>query len=312
MSVKNYFYGPVPSRRLGFSLGLDLLPSKTCSFNCLYCQLGLSKKKTVRRFSFIKILKLKKELKEIIGKNPKIDYITIAGSGEPTLHKGLDKIIAVIRRITKNKYKIAVVTNSSLLYRKEVRDELGKADLILPSLDAATDKTFLKINRPFKTITLKKTINGLIQLRKEFKGKIWLEIMLISGINDSKKEIDKFKEILDKIKPDKIQLNLPIRPAGVKLSLPSQRKVKSIERAFGKTAKGVVKFSLNKSQGAAYGNLKKNILKFLKVRPATLEDLGKSLTANLNEMVKQLALLLSEKSIKTSITGGVKYFVIND
>jgi len=91
-----------------------LLPSKTCSFNCLYCQLGLSKKKTVRRFSFIKILKLKKELKEIIGKNPKIDYITIAGSGEPTLHKGLDKIIAVIRRITKNKYKIAVVTNSSL------------------------------------------------------------------------------------------------------------------------------------------------------------------------------------------------------
>lgn len=312
MSVKNYFYGPVPSRRLGFSLGLDLLPSKTCSFNCLYCQLGLSKKKTVRRFSFIKILKLKKELKEIIGKNPKIDYITIAGSGEPTLHKGLDKIIAVIRRITKNKYKIAVVTNSSLLYRKEVRDELGKADLILPSLDAATDKTFLKINRPFKTITLKKTINGLIQLRKEFKGKIWLEIMLISGINDSKKEIDKFKEILDKIKPDKIQLNLPIRPAGVKLSLPSQRKVKSIERAFGKTAKGVVKFSLNKSRGKAYGNLKKNILKFLKVRPATLEDLAKSLTANLNEIVKQLALLLSEKSIKTSITGGVKYFVIND
>jgi len=312
MSVKNYFYGPVPSRRLGFSLGVDLLPSKTCSFNCLYCQLGLSKKKTMRRFSFIKLSEFRKELKEVIEKNPKIDYITIAGSGEPTLHKDLDKIIALIKEVTKSKYKIAVFTNSSLLYRKKVRDELREADLIVPSLDAATDKTFLKINRPLKGITLKRIISSLIQLRKEFKGKIWLEIMLVSKINDSKEEIDKFKEIISKINPDKIQLNIPIRPAGVELSIPSPKKIKTIERVLGKTSKGVVKFSLKKSGGKDYGNLKRNILKFLKVRPATLEDLTKSLTANPNEIVKQLSFLLDNKSIKTRKASGVKYFLIND
>ena len=331
MSIKNYFYGPVPSRRLGFSLGVDLLPKKTCSFNCLYCQLGPSSKKTAKRFFSLNLSKFKEDLKEIISKGPKINYITISGSGEPTLHKGLDKVIAAIRIITQNKYPVAVITNSSLLYKREVRDELGKADLIVPSLDAATEKTFSKINRPAKGITLKRIVSGLISLRKEFKGKIWLEIMLISGINDSKREIEKFREIIDKINPDKIQLNLPVRPAGVnpvrsikgkgkknktsnevKIPLPSRKKVEGIKRVFGKTARVVVKFSLKKRGGKAYGNLKRDIFNFLKVRPATLEDLTRSLTANPNEIVKQLSLLLEEKKIKLSRIRGVKYFVTND
>ncbi len=312
MSIKNYFYGPVPSRRLGFSLGVDLLPKKTCSFNCLYCQLGPSSQKTVKRFSFLKLSKFKEDLKEIVSKGPKINYITISGSGEPTLHKGLDKVIAVIKKVTQNKYPVAVITNSSLLYKGEVRDELGKADLIVPSLDAATEKTFSKINRPAKGITLKRIVSGLISLRKEFKGKIWLEIMLISGINDSKREIDKFREIIDKINPDKIQLNLPVRPAGVKISLPSRSKIEMIKKVLGKTAKVVVKFSLKKKGGKAYENLKRDIFNFLKVRPATLEDLTRSLTANPNEIVKQLSLLLARKKIKMSRIRGVKYFVSND
>ena len=312
MLIKNYFYGPVPSRRLGFSLGVDLFPKKTCSFDCIYCQLGLSSKKTVKRFSFLKLSKFKKDLKEIISKNPKINYITISGSGEPTLHKGLDKIIATIKKITQNKYPVAVITNSSLLHRGEVRDELKEADLIVPSLDAATAKTFSKINRPLKGITLKKIVSGLIRLRKEFKGKIWLEIMLIAGINDSKREIEKFKEIIDKINPDKIQLNLPIRPAGVKISLPSRSKIERIKKALGKRSKVVVKFSLKKRGSKAYGNLKRDIFNFLKVRPATLDDLTRSLNANSNEIAKQLFLLLDQKKIKKSRLRGIKYFVIND
>ena len=312
MLIKNYFYGPVPSRRLGFSLGVDLFPKKTCSFDCIYCQLGISSKKTVKRFSFLKLSKFKKDLKEIISKNPKINYITISGSGEPTLHKGLDKIIATIKKITQNKYPVAVITNSSLLHRGEVRDELKEADLIVPSLDAATAKTFSKINRPLKGITLKKIVSGLIRLRKEFKGKIWLEIMLIAGINDSKREIEKFKEIIDKINPDKIQLNLPIRPAGVKISLPSRSKIERIKKALGKRSKVVVKFSLKKSGSKTYGNLKRDIFVFLKVRPATLDDLTRSLNANSNEIAKQLFLLLDQKKIKKSRLRGIKYFVIND
>lgn len=312
MLIKNYFYGPVPSRRLGFSLGVDLLPKKTCSFNCLYCQLGSSRKKTAKRFSFLNLSKFKEDLKKIISKNPKINYITISGSGEPTLHKGLDKIIATIKKVTQNKYPVAVITNSSLLYKSEVRDELKEADLIVPSLDAATAETFSKINRPLKGITLKKIVKGLIQLRKEFKGKIWLEIMFIAGINDSKREIEKFKEIIAKINPDKIQLNLPIRPAGVKIPLISRSKIERIKKVLGKGSKVVVKFSLQKRGNKAYGNLKRDIFDFLKVRPATLDDLTRSLNANPNEIAKQLFLLLGKKKIKESRLRGIKYFVIND
>jgi len=310
MSIKNYFYGPVPSRRLGFSLGVDLFPKKTCSFNCLYCQLGRSSKKTAKRFSSLKLSKFKEDLKEIISKNPRIDYITISGSGEPTLHKGLDKIIAAIKKVTQNKYPVAVITNSSLLYRRKIRDELKKADLIVPSLDAAAAKTFFKINRPCKGITLKKIVGGLIQLRKEFKGKIWLEIMLISGINDSKREIEKFKEIIDKINPDKIQLNLPVRPAGVRIPLPSRSKIETIKKVLGRTAKVVVKFSLKKRKREVGGDLRRDILNFLRVRPATLEDLTRSLTANPNEIIKQLYLLLEQKSIKEHMFRKVKYFMV--
>jgi len=312
MSIKNYFYGPVPSRRLGFSLGVDLLPKKRCSFNCLYCQLGPSSKKTVKRFSSLKLSKFKEDLGEIISKNPKINYITISGSGEPTLHKGLDKVIAAIRGVTQNKYPVAVITNSSLLYKDEVRNELRKADLIVPSLDAATEKTFSRINRPAKGITLKKIVGGLVSLRKEFKGKIWLEIMLISGINDSKREIEKFREIIDKINPDKIQLNLPVRPAGVKISLPSRKKVETIKKILGKGSKIVVKFSGKGRSGKISENLKRDILNFLKVRPASLKDLLNSLATSSSQVNKQLSLLLARKKIKMSRIRGVKYFVIND
>jgi len=307
-----YFYGPVPSRRLGFSLGVDLLPRKICSFNCLYCQLGQTKKKTARRFSYIKFSKLKKDLKTIIKKHPKIDYITISGSGEPTLHKDLDKIIIAIKKTTQNKYPVAVITNSSLLYRKRVREELKKADLIVPSLDAATAKTFSKINRPFKGIILNKVISGLIQLRKEFKGKIWLEIMLVAGINDSKKEAKKFKEIIDKINPDQVQINLPVRPAAVKISIPSQERINDIKKILGKKLKVVAKFSLKQRKKKIGGGLKRDILNFLKVRPASLEDLTISLGINSNQMIKQLYLLIEQGLIKETWVRKTKYFVTND
>ncbi len=310
MSVDSYFYGPVPSRRLGFSLGVDLFPKKICSFDCLYCQLGQSGKKTIRRLSFVKFPKFKRDLREIIKKNSKIDYITISGSGEPTLHKDLDKIIAAIKRVTKNKYPVAVITNSSLLYRKKVRRELLKADLIVPSLDAATVKTFSKLNRPHKGVVLKKIIEGLIRLRREFKGKIWLEIMLVAGINDNKEEIKKLKQVISRINPDKIQLNLPIRPAGTKVSLPSQKRVENIKKVLSKSAEIVTKFSLKERGNKTYEDLGRDILNFLKVRPASLEDLIKSLGVNPNQIIKQLYLLLEQKLIKEYMLRKTKYFMV--
>ncbi len=293
----SYFYGPVSSRRLGFSLGVDLFPKKTCSFNCIYCQLGKTSKKTLRRLSFANLYKLRKELREILRKKPKIDYITISGSGEPTLHKNLDKIISLIKKETKNNYPICVITNSSLLYRKDVRKELRKADLLIPSLDSASPQLFKKINRPHSKISLSKIIKGLISLRKEFKGKIWLEIMLVKGLNDTLGEAKKIKKVVEKIAPDKIHLNLPTRPTPTKIPIPNYKKLGKIKKILGKKASIVISF-LKTKQKRYNHNIKENILEFLRRRPADLEELSLSLGENPSLVIKYLNTLLKEKKIK--------------
>jgi len=307
----NYFYGPVPSRRLGFSLGVDLTSPKVCSFECIYCQLGATPHKTTRRFSAIDLGKLKKELRTILKRHPHIDYITISGSGEPTLHKNLDKIISVIKKVGRNKYPVCVITNSSLLYRKDVRRELKKADLIIPSLDAATPATFKRINRPHKSINLNKIVKGLIALRKEFKGKIWLEIMLLKGVNDSLKEAKKFKELVREIKPDKIQLNLPIRPTAQKVSFPDKKRIGEIKKILGKNVEVATVLS-KKTRKKFYPGAKHDIVKFLKRRPATIKDLAQSLRLHYNEVLKCIDMLIADKKVREYRHEGRKYFIAND
>jgi wyosine [tRNA(Phe)-imidazoG37] synthetase (radical SAM superfamily) len=307
----DYFYGPVPSRRLGFSLGVDLTPKKICTFDCLYCQLGRTTKKTIRRFVHVNLKKFKEELKRIVKRTPKIDYITISGSGEPTLHKNLDKIISIIKNITANKYSVCVITNSSLMYRDDVRKELMNADLIIPSLDAAAPQTFYRIDKPHRNVSLEKIIEGLIKLRKEFKGKIWLEIMLVGSLNDTLREARKFKKIIQRINPDKIQLNIPVRPPGVKIALPGIKQVKDIKKIIGAKAE-IVSFVPKKKQERVSKNIKKEILNFLKRRPANLEDLEKSLGLDARDISGYLRELLDKGTIRERTYKGKNYFVSND
>ena len=238
-----YFYGPVPSRRLGYSLGVDVIPRKVCTFDCIYCQLGRTRAKSVRRFSYVDLKELGQELKEILKGRPKIDYITFSGSGEPTLHKGLDEIVRAIKRVTKNKYPLCLITNSSLLNKKAVRRELKGFDLIIPSLDAALAPAFRKVNRPHKEVSLERIIKGLIALRKEFKKKIWLEVMLVADINDSISAIAALKQAIAKIRPDKVQLNIPVRPPAARISLPPLKKLKTIKQILGENVETVTFFS---------------------------------------------------------------------
>ncbi|MFA5336910.1 MAG: radical SAM protein [Candidatus Omnitrophota bacterium] len=304
----SYFYGPVPSRRLGFSLGVNLTPKKLCTFNCVYCQLGETTKKTIKRFFYVDPVELKKELTKIVNRNPKIDYISISGSGEPTLHKGLDKIIDTIRETTNNKYRVCVITNSSLLYKKEVRKELEKADLIIPSLDAATEESFSRIDKPHKQITLKKIVDGLINLRKEFKGKIWLEIMILGGINDSLKEAGIFKKLVAKIKPDKVQLNLPIRPSGASIALPDYERVKKIKKIIGKKCEIVSSFYKD-AQNNFSKSVQSDIMKYLNIRPATMRDLEKSVGIEKGTLARQIKRMLDLGLIIKKIYNRKVYFV---
>ncbi|MHA1234571.1 MAG: radical SAM protein [Promethearchaeota archaeon] len=206
-----YVYGPVPSRRLGRSLGIDPIPSKTCNFHCIYCQLGKTTNFTNERRDFYLKEEIYKEMEEAIKQNKeKFDYITFVGSGEPTLYKSLGKLILKAKDFSSK--PICVITNGALLYSPEVRKELMNADVVLPSLDAGDEKLFIKINRPHPSIEYEKMIQGYIDFRKEFNGQFWIEIMVMKGINDSKEELVKIKNKLDLIKPHRIDINVPIRP----------------------------------------------------------------------------------------------------
>ena len=208
-----YIYGPLKSRRLGRSLGITLTPYKICSFNCVYCQLGKTINTTSERREYIPIQEIINELKLWLQNNSQeakdLNYITLSGSGEPTLNIKIGQLIAEIKKISP--VPVAVITNASLLNEALVRQALSCADLIIPSLDAAAPAIFTKVDRPKEGIKVEDIINGLIVLRKEFKGKIWLEVMLIKGINDDLAHARKLKDIIEKINPDKIQLNSPVR-----------------------------------------------------------------------------------------------------
>ena len=302
----SYCYGPVPSRRLGFSLGIDLFPNKICSFDCVYCQLGVSGKKTLNRVSCVDLRALRKELEEITSKNFKIDYITISGCGEPTLHKNLDKIINLIKKATQNKYPVCVITNSSLLYRKDVRNELKNVNLIIPSIDAASETIFKKINRPCKHITVNKIIKGLICLRKEYKGKIWLEVMLIKNLNDNANEIRNLKRAISLIEPDRIQLNLPTRAKHQKIRLPKPSKLKALKKIFGNNT-DIVNSFYSKKQTKTKAHHEKDIWNFLKRRPATIGDLKNSFNLNYSQINRHLKILLKTNKIAKLEESGYFY-----
>jgi wyosine [tRNA(Phe)-imidazoG37] synthetase (radical SAM superfamily) len=231
-----YIYGPVKSRRLGSSLGITLTPQKTCDFDCVYCQLGRTSEKTLERKEYIRIDEIYNELLSWFKNNPqeasKPQYITISGSGEPTLNIKTGELISRIKKLTP--IPICVITNSSLLGESQVRQELLGADLIIPSLDAAEPSVFEEIDRPISEIKIEQVIEGLIELRREYKGKIWLEVMLVKGLNDDYRHIERLKEVIEKIKPDKIQLNSPVRTtAEEKIVAVAMKKMEKIKEILG-------------------------------------------------------------------------------
>lgn len=234
-----YIYGPVKSRRLGLSLGLSLTPHKVCNLDCLYCQLGKTKGFFSKREEYACIEDILLELKDWLANNPKaandLNYITLSGSGEPTLNSQIGRLINEIKKLST--VPVAIITNATLLNDEKVRLDIQYADLLIPSLDAVEQDIFDKIDRPHAGIKVKDIIKGLISLRKDFKGKIWLEVMLVKGVNDGLTHIRKLKEVVDKISPDKIQINSPVRTTAERGVEPVEmERLKVIKEILGPTA----------------------------------------------------------------------------
>ena len=228
-----YVYGPVPSRRLGRSLGIDPIPSKTCNYQCIYCQLGKTTNFTNNRKDYYPKDEIIAEMEQAIRINEEnIDYITFVGSGEPTLYKSLEDLILRAKEFSKK--PICVITNGALLYNMDVRNALLHADVVLPSLDAADEKSFIKINRPHPSIKFDMVIQGFIEFRRIFTGRFWIEIMIMKGINDSKEQLLKFKEKIDLIKPNRIDINVPIRPPVEEwVKIPDKNIIAILNEVFG-------------------------------------------------------------------------------
>jgi len=294
-----YLFGPVPSRRLGMSLGVDLVPKKVCSLNCVYCEVGRTTKLTTERREYIPYDKVIGELEHYFANNPNPEYITFSGSGEPTLNSRIGDVLKYIKR-KKPDIPVAVLTNGTLLFDKQVRDELIEANVVLPSLDAATEIAFQKINSPASQLTIEKYIQGLIDFRKEFPGQIWLEVFIIPGYNDNREDLFALKEVFNSIKPDHIQLNTLDRPGIVSDIHPTNHE---------DLQKIVDYWELDNVEIIAAAPERKNIQSYRKDaesailgtitrRPCTLDDLVKILGLHINEINKYLDVLEAEDKIE--------------
>ena len=208
----NHVFGPVPSRRLGQSLGIDPIPFKTCNWNCVYCQLGRTTPLTNLRRNYFPPAEIVAQVSAALEAHPpgEIDWVTFVGSGEPTLHASLGWMIRQVKGLTS--IPVAVITNGSLLFQSEVREELMAADAVLPTLDAGNEKLYLTINRPHPALIFDSLIDGLIAFRAAYAGRLWLEIMLVSGLNDTEEALRELAAQVQCINPDEVHINLPIRP----------------------------------------------------------------------------------------------------
>jgi wyosine [tRNA(Phe)-imidazoG37] synthetase (radical SAM superfamily) len=298
--MKKHIYGPVPSRRLGFSLGIDIIPYKTCTYNCIYCQLKETSNLTTERKSFVDAKEILQEVKDAISKSNQIDYLTFAGSGEPTLNRDLGWLIDEIKKISD--IPIVVLTNGALLWMKEVREDLMNADIVVPSLDSATEEGFRRINCPAPSLKLKNIKQGLKDFSLTFPGKLHLEIMLVKDINNTLEEIEAFTHFIPQLKLDKIQLNTVVRPPRLSAVQPvSQKEMEEIKAAFQKVTDADVEIIASFARPPRSDSTIKAeeaILELLERRPCKAQEMAASLGIHFNEILKYINLLEKEKKIK--------------
>jgi wyosine [tRNA(Phe)-imidazoG37] synthetase (radical SAM superfamily) len=309
MKTFRHLYGPVPSRRLGRSLGIDLVPHKVCSYDCIYCQIGETTEKTLLREEYIPSQEVLGELKTFLSKNgSSVDHISLSGSGEPTLHSKIRLVIEGIKEMTL--IPVAVLTNGSLLYEEEVRKDLIGADIVLPSLDAASSETFMRINRPYKGLSVEKVIEGMVEFRKGYKGQIWLEILFCKGVNDSRSELLQMKKGVDRIQPDLIHLNTVVRPPSEQSAIPlGLREMEEIRAFFGERASIISEFDRH-HLGAPERDRREEILRILRRRPLSLTDLSEGMGIPQKELEGYMRFMVEEGKIKIRSFGNAIYYEI--
>jgi wyosine [tRNA(Phe)-imidazoG37] synthetase (radical SAM superfamily) len=301
-----HVFGPVPSRRLGRSLGVDLTPRKVCSFDCIYCQVGRTTRKTTEREQFTAAADIVAEVRQKLKTVPRPDFITLSGSGEPTLHAGIGQIIDGVKQITD--VPVAVMTNGSLFYDPEVRRACLHADLILPTLDAGDEETFQAINRPAAGLTLARVAEGLETLRREYRGQIWLEVFLVEGVNSSPEQVRKIGAIAERIQPDRIQLNTAVRPtAEPDVKALSEAALTELAKLLGPKAEVIADFR-RPQEAPAFESRGAEVLDMIRRRPVTVADIAAGLGIPPEVAAARVRELLDGKLITRERRGGKEFY----
>jgi len=301
-----YVFGPILSRRMGVSLGVDIVPYKHCSFDCVYCESGKTTCLSSQRAELVPTADVLRELDEYLKKSPKLDYVTFSGNGEPALSTCLEQITDFMKA-NYPKYKLCMITNSSSYLEPRV-------DLLVPSLDAVSQDIFEKINRPAKGIFAKQIVQNLANFQKTFAGQMWLEIFLAEGVNDTKAELAKLVEAVKTIKPDRVQLNTLDRPGTESWvqPVPYQRLQEIAALDWGVPVDVPTRHAGKTEVVSLEGDKEQQILETIKRRPCTVKELSEILEVNLHALSKKIAKMQTKGLLEYSDVAGETFVRVTE
>jgi len=304
----SYVFGPVPSRRLGRSLGVDLVPFKTCTYDCIYCQLGQTTNKTLQRREWVPLGDVVAEVKDKLSSRP--DYITLSGSGEPTLYSRIDELIDRVRSMTS--IPVAVLTNGSLLWQEEVRRQLMDAHLVIPSLDAGDRLTFSVVNRPHSGVSYEEMVDGLVAFRNEYYGEYWLEVLLLAGYTAIPAETHKLADRVRRIEPDRVQLNTVSRPPAEDYAMAVDRqRLAELAAIFEPPGEVIAEFRGVYAQ-SDFAASRESVWEMLQRRPCSIDDIAEGLGMHRNEAAKYVEELSADQKLQKRWSGRKLYLAAQE
>jgi wyosine [tRNA(Phe)-imidazoG37] synthetase (radical SAM superfamily) len=305
MSPRHVF-GPVPSRRLGFSLGVDPLMPKICTMDCVYCELGPTTDCTVRRASYVPVDDILDELRAALAEPQRLDFVTLSGSGEPTLHAEIDRLIAGIRELAR--VPVAVLTNGSLLGDPAVRAAVAGADVVAPSLDAVSQEAFARVNRPHPSLDAAAIVDGLVEFASAYTGRIWVETLFVAGMNDGDEEVGRIREALGRIRHERVQVNTILRPPSETRARPvDPERLAVIAEMLGPLAE-IIAVPGGPGQLRVEGDVAERVIAMASRRPVTLDDVTRATGAHRAEALKILAGLVEEGRLEVVQRGETQYY----
>lgn len=304
-----YLFGPVPSRRFGLSLGVDLVPLKTCTLDCIFCEVGPTTHRTLLRKEYVPTEAVLKELEAWFALNLKADFITVTGAGEPTLHTGFGKVLAAIR--ARGRIRSALLTNSTLLYLPEVRAAAVLADVAKVTLLAWDQASFAAITRPHADLAFERLVDGLRRFRGEFSGELWMEVFIVPGLNAAQSQVKAIAMLAQSIKPDRIQLNTAVRPTAQQDVAPlSEKQLRSLATCFTPAAEVIARFAPGgvSMRDAPRRADKPTVLAMLQRRPCTAEDVEHAFALSREEVNAILRELIAGHVVHKEARNGETYY----